>query len=51
MINCKLCNDTGWKPNVDDAGDRIWLPLLNDALPCTCGALTRKQVDPKETVV
>jgi hypothetical protein len=39
---CPHCLDSGWKPNRDANGERVWLPLLNDALVCPCGALARK---------
>lgn len=31
---CPKCDGTGWIPNYDEYGERVWLPLLNDALPC-----------------
>jgi hypothetical protein len=35
------CNGSGWRPNYVN-GERVWLPLMNDALPCECGELARK---------
>lgn len=39
---CAKCGGSGWKPHYDANGERVWLPLMNDALPCECGALARK---------
>jgi DnaJ-class molecular chaperone len=39
---CPKCGGSGWKPNRDANGETIWTPLMNDALPCECGALARK---------
>lgn len=41
---CTKCGDSGWKPNLDANGERVWTPLMNDALPCECGALALKIV-------
>jgi hypothetical protein len=38
---CPKCGDSGWRPNRDSNGDRVWTPLMNDGFPCECGALRR----------
>lgn len=44
VTTCPKCNDTGWMPNHDGNGERVWTPLMNDALPCGCGALARRMM-------
>lgn len=39
---CQKCSGSGWKPHLDADGKRVWLPFMNDALPCECGALAKK---------
>ena len=38
---CPRCGDSGWRRNYGPDGKVIWLPFMNDALPCECGALAR----------
>jgi hypothetical protein len=49
MTQCAKCLDSGWRPNRDADGNRLWTPLMNDAIPCECGALRRIYAAQKAT--
>lgn len=49
-LSCATCGDSGWAPNVDANGERVWLPLMNDAVPCKCGALARNYAAQRERI-
>lgn len=46
---CKMCGGSGWVPNRDAEGNRVWLPFMNDAIPCGCGALAKRIAAEKST--
>lgn len=47
---CPLCDGSGWRLNRGPDGKVIWSFLLNDSVPCECGALRLRYAKEKAEI-